>query len=743
MKKIFVVALGVALCFGLASSAFAIDTESLESRTSEFLYDRNDAFDLARSPGELYKVKPLHLWTVGSGYSGPTAGVAENEDWDWASDSFLVGVARELGPGSFAVFYEHNKNSIEFNGALNIYENTEFTTQSPGSGETQYYSWSPAMIGPNPDAPGAEFPAYDGDDDEMITFGGTLRNETERTENNLSLAYSWHFTDTIAAGLAYEPHFVDEKETIVVPEVLLAYSGWTDPDLTSADGFPFFGGPPTAGWPFGSSPVNLFEDTPATWFFTGLGPSLPTWLFSTPTALAGPNFGINYSETWYPDVAHSAWTNSMTAVSMNGTRDSDIRVHPFELEGHFTPSDSWDVLAGIGYATVDHKDEVQGVFTYNSVYSGDDPDGNYYDDFANITGYLPLPVDYDSGSFEEVYSSTFTVGGSLADAGFDLTALGLPVSVPLSPHADSAFEDERDGNHWSLYLSPTYFMNDMHSFRLDLGYGREDGDFTGGLIGVLETRDYWSVDINGEETYWDIDTQFTATQVFDSRSSGDYDVTSYFVEPRWYVNFDKVRFSAGLGWYYEEESWDGVMALNMTANLAWANLTQGEYSNANFLFNNDGTAQGSYTGSQTFSGEVTTTTWRAPVAVQFDITEKLTARAGAAYYQTTEEEERADGQVIQENSSWVVYEEDGVTILDEGPDATQYQVLGGTGVPYDNVTDGSSVTTTIKETRDFTTYHLGLGYYFTENLQFDLMFSGQSGWVDSSQLFGSFTIIFP
>jgi hypothetical protein len=72
MKKIFVVALGVALCLTLAASASAIDHSSLESRTTEGLFDRNDAFDLARSPGELYKVKPLHLWTVGSGYSAPS-----------------------------------------------------------------------------------------------------------------------------------------------------------------------------------------------------------------------------------------------------------------------------------------------------------------------------------------------------------------------------------------------------------------------------------------------------------------------------------------------------------------------------------------------------------------------------------------------------------------------------------------------------------------------------------------------
>lgn len=68
---------------------------------------------------------------------------------------------------------------------------------------------------------------------------------------------------------------------------------------------------------------------------------------------------------------------------------------------------------------------------------------------------------------------------------------------------------------------------------------------------------------------------------------------------------------------------------------------------------------------------------------------------------------------------------------------------GATAIPWDSEAYGSGLTTKDEETWDYTTYNLGLGYYFTENLQFDLMFSGNAGYVNSDVLFASFTIIFP
>jgi hypothetical protein len=128
--------------------------------------------------------------------------------------------------------------------------------------------------------------------------------------------------------------------------------------------------------------------------------------------------------------------------------------------------------------------------------------------------------------------------------------------------------------------------------------------------------------------------------------------------------------------------------------------------------------------------------------VEFDITEKLTARAGAAYYQVTREEDRTTTEEIKINESWVEYEADGSTIVDRGP-GEQETNWDASGDPYDPWREGCTLTTSEEITNDYTTYQLGLGYYFTENLQFDLMFAGGSGYVNSDVLFGSFTIIFP
>jgi hypothetical protein len=296
-------------------------------------------------------------------------------------------------------------------------------------------------------------------------------------------------------------------------------------------------------------------------------------------------------------------------------------------------------------------------------------------------------------------------------------------------------------------------MNDMHSFRLDLGYSNEQGDFNSGLSGRLDYAYNITTDINGEETdadrddgnQYEYDVNWTGWELWDGQcNNGDYENTSYFVEPRWYVNFDKVRFSAGLGWAYTENTWHGTQLMNKTVHYAF------DDGNNTYALPSDGgdfTFDGSFTGTNAFNGETETTTWRTPVAVEFDITEKLTARVGAAYYRMTVKETRTDSQVIRDNEQYTVTDANG-TITDVGfkelfnqdPAAPGSPAMG---TPYDQVDFGCAYTYDTEETYDWTSYNLGLGYYFTENLQFDLMFSGQSGWVDSSTLFGSFTIIFP
>lgn len=748
MKKIFAVALGVALCLTLAASASAIDNSSLESRTTEQLFDRSDAFDLARSPGLLYQVKPLHLWTVGSGYSSPSEDFAD----DSASDSFVVGVARELGPGSVAVFFETNNESYEASYAGSQYLAKEYYVNTgSASGTTRYWDW---------DAYGNyagleyEYPAYDGEADMLQNADAWLRDQYERTEYNFSVAYSWDATDTMAFGLAYEPQFVDAEETIAIDMAGIGIKNNYTPDMTNTSL---------------SNPWNSFDDMfrgmPSMWFWgvsSGsdtaelFGADRHCWLDNVPPVYPGSNWGGSFSSVWYPDVAHSASFSSSQTESFEGDREADLTVHPVELQGHFRPTDKWDILVGLGYATTENTDQVSGLYNLNSTFNFDDPEGIYEEVYQNMPWGSADPdyphfseIDnYDSAYMEVIYNTQFAVGGALRDnAATDVifpTAKGniggskKNGEMPPGPtYADDALNDNGDGDRWSIYVSPTYYLNDMHSLRLDLGYASENGDFTGGLYGRLDFDASFTSDINGEETYYDIDYRTNAVEIWDGRTSGDYEQVAYMVEPRWYVNFDKVRFSAGLGWSYKEYEWDGIMRLDKTTNITWTNDSGSQFYDPA----DSGSAIASYTGYTGFRGEINQTTWRAPVSVEFDITEKLTARAGAAYYRVTVEEERVDSQELRTNEMWEEYDDAGVQV-DQGP-AEQETSSGADLTAYDPWDRGCAFASKLEDTADFTTYNLGLGYYFTENLQFDLMFSGQSGYVDSSTLFGSFTIIFP
>jgi hypothetical protein len=374
-------------------------------------------------------------------------------------------------------------------------------------------------------------------------------------------------------------------------------------------------------------------------------------------------------------------------------------------------------LVGVGYADVDQKDQVSGVFQSVWVFEGELPEGLF-------PPYPPLSFNVQGTS-----DVTLRLDGSLRDYQGE--------SGPT--HADGGLEEAYDGDRWSVFVSPTYHLNNEYSVRLDLSYAKGDGDFNGGLLGAMDFTHTFTTDINGEEVNpFEFDLEWTGSSVWDGRSTGTYERLSYGIEPRVYVDFEKLRFSAGLGWTYHEDEWDGTMTLNKT--------THYEFDDGNIEYvhpfdGGDYVFDGSFTGVQAFRGEQQTTVWRAPVAIEFDITDKLTTRIGAAYYQVQTEEKRSDSQSIMENEQFEVRDSGG-QLVDAGPQQ-QYASSGSAATPYDADAHGCGLETKRKETHDYTTYHIGLGYYFTENLQFDLMFSGMSGYVDASQLFGSFTIIFP
>ncbi|MBW2173011.1 MAG: hypothetical protein JRF69_13795, partial [Deltaproteobacteria bacterium] len=509
--------------------------------------------------------------------------------------------------------------------------------------------------------------------------------------------------------LNYEPQIIDEEETITFDGEGVSFDNdLFPPDFGGGSAYQLFYGKGHIGWFY-----NGDMDVPACWLNSG-GP-----------INSGSNYGQSFSSLMYADVDHSAWVGFDGSSSFDGKRNSDRREHPFELRSHIRPNDSWDFLVGIGYAQIDQNDKVTGTYVSHSEVYGEDPDGNY--------------GPWDEGTFTATEDFTFSLGGSLeGDNNFSDYSPG---------NADSGMESDYDGNAWNIFISPTWFANDMHSFRLDLGYGVEQGDFNSGLSGRLDYAYNITTDINGEETdadrggtSYEYDVNWTGYEIWDGQcNNGDYENTSYFVEPRWYVNFDKVRFSMGLGWAYTENTSNGVMQMNKTGHYAFSD-------GSDYSLPSDGgdyTLDGSYTGANAFDAETETTSWRTPVAVEFDITEKLTARVGASYNRRTVKESRTDVQTIRDDEQYIVRDSND-NIVEVGYEELFTQDgQPSPGQPYDQVAFGCAYTYEEEETTDYTTYNLGLGYYFTENLQFDLMYSGMSGWVDASTLFGSFTIIFP
>ncbi|MBW2173151.1 MAG: hypothetical protein JRF64_00620 [Deltaproteobacteria bacterium] len=350
MKKFFAVVLGVALCFTLVTSASAINSSgaSLEGQTTEGLYDRCDAFDKARAPGFLYMVEPLHLWTVGSGYSDG----AYSDD----SNSFMVGIARKVGPGSLGLFFETNKNAHEDKSANTAWRTIEY------EGDEGNGWWQGALDSAN------EYPNFDGQVDYLEDGGNTERYEYEWEEFNYSIAYSMDVTDTIAVGASYEPMFIDENQTI---EFNPNYGGGLAIN--------------NSVWP-GGNPESRFygEGNWGAWFFGGM--SVPTsWLYSSePVRRNGTNGGGFYNETAYRDVEHSAYDTFSGSTNFTGDRDTDMTVHPIKVQSHIRPADNFDILLGIGYADVDSNDIVTGTYSSSSVYEDFDPDGSH-----NSVGWRP------------------------------------------------------------------------------------------------------------------------------------------------------------------------------------------------------------------------------------------------------------------------------------------------------------------------------------------------------------------
>jgi hypothetical protein len=628
MKKIFVVALGVVLSFALVGSAYAMDGASLESQTTEGLYDRNDAFDITLRPGLLYQVDRWRLYTNLSGYE--------------SSDSYLIGTSGQLGPGSMAFFYEHQDTEWDYNERETYYRERE--------------DQSGLDIG-NPD----DWPNYDegGPDgwDYRTADANTWNEKYEDEDNNFYFSYSMDF-GAFSLGLSYAPEFSETTQTFGISE--------------SAVDQPWQLDNPTSYWS-SSWPCSM-------WFPSGQG----NWT------------EFHEMKDWQGNGnEYDVFDDYTASTSWNGEQDRDTDYHPIYLESQIHTADHWHLLAGIGYADIKVDTDFDGRLKEHVVWRDDIGDGR------------------DVGTWDREINVHGVVGN-----------FGI-------------YDADMDGDRWWLYLEPVYEVNDIVTLRLDVHYATEDGDLDtwDGVSGTLEAT-YVEKDYE-----WDDANTFRAFETFDATSTGDYDTDEWAIEPRVYFNYDPVRFSLGVGYHYEQMEWDGVTNCRKTMEWTFDDGDSEDDDTDDWVFN------GSWSERETFDGEEEVTTWRFPVAAEFDVTEKLMIRAGAAYYHQRVEFDEKGRLVDRHDERWTWVDGAGDDIGGSPGPYDLYETpedyTDGDAKPYDRDKEGETYKEEYDETDDWVTYQIGLGYAFTENLQLDLMWERTSyDHVDFDNLFTSITLAF-
>ena len=386
--------------------------------------------------------------------------------------------------------------------------------------------------------------------------------------------------------------------------------------------------------------------------------------------------GSDGAELDYHDTAHTTYDLDAYSSSNSRKHETDRTEHPFTVQAQIHTSDHWHLLAGIGYASMEQEDDLSEVYSYRELYENTN------------TGEL------------NTYDSTTRTDGSV--------------------------DEDGDGDEWSIYLEPVYEVNDMVSLRLDLNYAMLDGDFKGGRVETENSTRTRRISALADTRIW------TSSKRWDGSSKGDFEETEWEIEPRVYLTFDKVRFALGVGYYYSEEEWDSTEKRNYSSTYTYDD-GDGVATIADY------TGVSSSTGYANYDGEEKTTRWRFPVATEFDLTDKLTLRAGAAYYRVRAESKETETEAEHQNETSIYT--DGAGNVFVGPEQ-YYATAAADPVAYDADAEGATYTEKSDQTFDYTTYHLGLGYTFTENLKCDLMWSGSGGSVDTTELFASVTLTF-
>ncbi len=635
MRKMFLAVLAVlfafsGLCFSHAAASGIDARESLRSKTTQGLYDRQDVFDLTLQPGLLYQVDRWNLYTNLSAY--------ENKD------HYLIGVSGQIGPGSLGFFIEHYNSEMDHEIGDTSYTETEFQS---------------AM---DPDE-NDHWPNYDGRWDRRTEGSRVFQYEHEDQTNNLYLSYGMDF-DWYSLGASFAPQLTETTRTYAAPQEDLPRV-----DLRNID-------------PFDSEIMDTIDFNEA--YFD----NVENISFYRGMPFQESSQGMEWHGAFDEYIDYDEYNDTR---SWNAEQNQETDIYPLYVQSLIRMDDALSILAGVGYATIDVSTDFK--------------------------------ARYRSRVEEIQYAQ-----GEEGDSRVDVQEWTVNIDGAMGEFFDDA---DRDGDRFRIYAEPNYVLNNLVTLRLNAGFAIEDGDLNtyDGYSQTVEA--FHSVRESGELTeLWELNGNQSGA------FSGDYDRTELEFEPRVYFDYDPVRLSLGLGFKMEDLNWDGGNEESGSLTFKYDDL-QGETTHF----------ERNWAERQSIDAERTREQWRFPVATEFDITDKLMARAGAAYYHvTTDTERKTSTETMHSVYEYVVKDEDGEEIASGVGPQEYYETADAfpdDPIPYNNREESSTDYSETSETKSYVEYRLGLGYAFTENLQFDLMWERLDGeGVQLDEVFASATFSF-
>ncbi|MCK5850070.1 MAG: hypothetical protein KAH23_04080 [Kiritimatiellae bacterium] len=300
-------------------------------------------------------------------------------------------------------------------------------------------------------------------------------------------------------------------------------------------------------------------------------------------------------------------------------------------------------------------------------------------------------------------------------------------SINLDTNGNSNSNDvDLDG--FEIGLIPTWQINPTIMVRCDLRYRDLTGD-------SKSSDSSYSTEVDTRQTSVATPVITTRDYRYDSanKQTGDIEETSFLIAPKVYFTYGIAQFSLGVSYQKFEQERNEKYVSGGSKNIhRYYDYTTNDLTH----WTESVSIYGDYTDSWDSESEF----WSFPIGVLVSLSDKWTFRAGAEYAHVDYMSKSNGTSYSSPQSITTTYDAAGtVTNVSSG---SGYHNAAGDWVPYDTTNTKSTDSYKNEGTSHYTTYRLGLGYQMSENVNLDLSFEGNSGAVDTDQLFASITFAF-